>query len=405
MKNEEKSNADKIDISIIQNITQIIHVENHNIFNIFNNISTKISSSIMSIKPIVKTHSRFFQVMGLVVAIVFGIISSGILPTELLTKSEKTDDYMKYDTIPTWVKKTGPFKKTVFDDGSSISFDLGPTELMYLPTKDGQNVLIPEGLEFSSIIPIFGPYIEFDQKSYSTIDKVYITIIDFWRNTDPNTIEKLGSAFGKNIEITTKSGNHLDYIFTETGKDTGIFTGEIQLTGPVQFDLNNDGIIDTDGETYGQGPYNGILGTTNDDELIIRYYVTPENYISNSVSIKMIEGKISIHQNKQNPEKFFVYLDDWDINLNYFEEERATITITSDSDPEGVLLVLFEETFSGTFFREFQISELNGLTINPGDKLSVVYEDRTLPSPYTLGDSKKIVGSTMIEQIPSIIKK
>ena len=376
----------------------------HNItVNIYNfNFYTKI----INVFLILKKQPKWLIALGILISL--GSLAVSMFPSDIIPPEQveiENENIENYETIPTWVKKTGPFKTKVFEDGSSISFDLGPTELMYLPTRDGKNVIVPEELEFSSITPVFGPYIEFDQKEYSPTDDLQITIIDFWRNEDPNRVENLGSFNGKDVEISTKSGNALDYMFTETGKDTGIFLGEIQLTGINEFDVNDDGIIDTSGITYGQGPYNGMIGTINDDELIVNYQVKPGNYVTNSVPIKMKEGEISIHQNQKNPDNFYVYLNDWDINLDYFEKEQVQVNINSDSDPEGIQLILYED-FPGTFWGEFIISNNeDSLIAFPGDKIYVIYHDKTLPSPYVIGEVKEITDSIEYNSITNIVNK
>ena len=401
----EENNKDRSLQGSNLNYTRInnTRIYNTRIYNTIIKIDIFNSHKIKNVFVFLKNQPKWLIALGIITLLI--PVGDYVLSFDLtfpVPVEIENENFENYETIPTWVKTTGPFNTKVFEDGSSISFDLGSTELMYLPTRDGRNVIVPDELEFSSITPVFGPYIEFDQKEYSTTDYLQIVIIYFWSNEDSNTVERLGSFNGKDIEISTKSGNTLDYIFTETVKDSGIFLGEIQLTGISDFDINGDGIVDTNGITYGQGPYNGMIGTINDDELIVRYQVTPENYITNSVPIKMFEGEISIYQSKKNPDNFIIYLVDWDINLDYFEKEQVGVNVISDSDPKGIQLILYENDFAGRFSGEFFIS--NGeLIVHPGDKISVIYQDRTLPAPYVIGDIKEITDSIEYNPITNIV--
>jgi len=304
-----------------------------------------------------------------------------------------TEDEEEFQTMFVWVKKSGPFKTEEFEGGGgSITWDLGTTKLMELKSKDGINVIAPEGLEFDSITKINGPYVEFDQKEYFWNDRVYVTIFDFWRDGDPNKVERLGSFNDNDIIISTNSDT-LDYIAEETGTDTGIFTLEFQLTGFPGFDANGDGNYDMEGITYGQGPRNGKIATSNDDEIIVSYEVSSGNFVTGSAPITMYQGEVYIFPNEGKQNSFVVYLEDWDINFDFQKQEKAYVTLISDSDLNGIELELEETDWPGRFSGEFKISlDLTKENLNayPGDKITVIYYDKTLPSPYSIGDVEKI---------------
>lgn len=379
-------------------LSQIFNLKNyisfHQIFNIKNRISLHQ----------IQKQSKFLTILTISVTI-FTLFVGNISFDDISLFS--TDKQIEYQMIPVWVEKSGPFVTEEFEGGGgSITWNLGTTRLMELPSQDGVNVIIPEGLESSSITVIKGPYIEFDQKDYLTTEIVRPVIYDFWRNEDPKHAEQLGSFNGHDIIISTKSGNELDYIFTETGKDTGIFTAEIKLTGIKDFDINNDGKIDSSGITFGQGPDNGMISTSNDDELTVSYQVTPGNYVTNTVPIKMREGEISIHQNPNNPDSFFVNLEDWDINLDYSEKEQVKLKIISDSDLDGIQVVIDEHDFPGIFWGEIIISDYkDSLTVFPGDEISVIYVDKTLPRPYEIGEVKEITASIVYKPNENIVNR
>ena len=375
---EDKRNSNRNRLNFIQNNFYITIVCN------------KTSLKIKNVFSIYNNQPKSLKILELVFTIGIFLLNFGLFDdlSYLVTEDENG-----FQTIPVWVTESGPFSTKVFDDGSSITFDLGTTKLMYLPSKDGINAIPPEGLEFDTMTTIHGPYAEFDQKEYFWNDKVYVTIYDFWHE-DPNKVERLGSFNGKPTTISTKSGNFLDYIAEETGKDTGIFTLEFQLTGFPDFDANGDGNYnDVEGITYGQGPRNGKIATSNDDEITVSYEASPGNFVTASAPITMYQGEVHIFLNEGKQNSFVVYLEDWDINFDFQKQEKAYVTLISDSDPDGIKLELKETDWPGRFKGEFKISSdltKENLNANPGDKITVIYYDKTLPSPYSIGDVEKI---------------
>lgn len=395
MENEENISNKKIYISIIQNITK---VENYNISNTVNNITTKISTQITSITPIIRNHSKFLQVLGIIITITGGVFGSGFLSEITPIEPEQISENFDYDTMPVWVSKKGPLETTYFDDGSSISMGIGTSYIMNLPTKDGINFMTPEGLEFATITKIDGPSIKFDQKVYTWTDKVYLTIIDPWSNRSSEHVERLGSSNDEDIVISTKSGQTLDYVFEESSPDTGIFLAEIILTGFDSIDVNNDGLInDAIGTTFGKGPREGLLKTAYADELIVSYKVSPNNIITASVPIIMNAGELYVYSVLDSPNMFGVELIDPDLNLNIYDEDFVIVNISSESDSDGINLKLLETKYGAIFENIFEITsdkfDNTKLFAIKGDTITATYYDNTLPSPHVSGDVLEITGS------------
>ena len=76
----------------------------------------------------------------------------------------------------------------------------------------------------------FGATVELDQNVYTWTDKVYITVVASDYNFDSNIVDEIGTDDKGEITIRTRA-DELQYRLAETGPDTGVFTGELVLTG------------------------------------------------------------------------------------------------------------------------------------------------------------------------------
>ena len=108
--------------------------------------------------------------------------------------------------------------------------------------KNSTNVV-----SMSVFISNFGATIEMDQKEYYQTDKVYITIVAPDSNLDPQKVDEIGQKPKSMIQIRTSTDKLDNYKLVETGTDTGIFTGEIQLMPinekPSKLEDSEDGIL------------------------------------------------------------------------------------------------------------------------------------------------------------------
>jgi len=102
--------------------------------------------------------------------------------------------------------------------------DWGPSGSDYVGDED-------EDVNLTIYTSNFGATVELDQKVYTWTDKVYITIVAPDHNFDSNLVDDIGNTDIDPVKVSTR-GNKLDnYKLVETGTDTGIFTGEVILTG------------------------------------------------------------------------------------------------------------------------------------------------------------------------------
>lgn len=310
--------------------------------------------------------------------------------------------------IPVLVTKMSQLEANRTEFGL-IEMQVGSTHVEWMETLDGVNIIIPseeqKEMVFSDIEVLNYPTVELDQKEYTWTDKVYLTIIDPWNNRNPNEIEMIGNKEDRRIKINTDSGNELNYTLIETGYDTGIFTGEIILTGFSSLDANNDGETgDASGITSGSGPFDGLLATEQEDGILISYQFSQSEEVRAGEIVKMNEGEIFFFgQESYKPNEIAtIQVIDPDLNTNPEKIDFVKIKVSSDSTPDGIDIIL-EETNEATgwfqgaikFTLEQEAFE-RFLKVSIGDEVMAIYTDKTLPKPHEVGESIQVVATAQI---------
>ncbi len=128
----------------------------------------------------------------------------------------------------------------------------------------------------------FGATIELDQKIYRPTDKVYITIVAPDFNFNSNMIDKIGINPESIINICTRKDKMERYQLVETGVDTGIFTGEIQLGRNVGEQIS---------KTNGIGPTDGELMCEDDDFIEVSFNLFGDEEVLGRAKIKSVVNK------------------------------------------------------------------------------------------------------------------
>jgi len=267
---------------------------------------------------------------------------------------------------------------------------------------------------FAEEIPdYFNPYapIFTDKEVYSWTDKVYITVVAPSWNANKYGIDSIGTQDGNFIKISTGKNFLEPYKLTETEPSSGIFTGEIILTGFLH-DVDDDGKVDTNPRTVGQGPTNGFLEVERDGGLTISFEFADGVVLTTSVSISWNIGEINFD------EPIYLVGDsakiqvlDADMNLNPEAVDRITVEISSDSDIAGIQVDALEtEEDSGLFqavisFTQNSVSSGNRLYAIPGDSIYSKYEDNTLPSPHSILDDLDINAEVKLDSGISPIQR
>jgi hypothetical protein len=254
----------------------------------------------------------------------------------------------------------------------------------------------------------FGATVELDQKVYTWTDKVFITIVAPDHNFDSNLIDEIGNSADDKITVSTRGEKLDNYKLVETGTDTGIFTGEIILTGFTSQDADGDGTTgDAPGTgPTGSGPTDGFLPADDDDGLTVAFEFTEDETVVGSALIRWNIGEVQfLEASYPATGQGVVRVVDPDLNLNPEAVDNFDIDVWSDSDAGGIDLTITETNeatgiFEGTvFFTVTDESSGHRLRVAEGDTVTAEYEDNTLPSPYTTADELEIAATTFIGSI------
>ena len=249
-----------------------------------------------------------------------------------------------------------------------------------------------------------------DKPVYSWTDKIIISINAPSWNSSPNQIDSIGESESHPIKISSGENFLKPYRLTETLSNSGIFSGEIILTGFLH-DVDGDRIFDTNPKTIGNGPTNGFLETENNDSITISFEFADGIVLTESIPIMWNMGTIQFSN-----DIFFVndsieiHVIDPDLNLNPEMIDTVPIEVFSDSDNGGLSVIAVETSErSGDFISTFSLSQNtssgNRLYAIPGDTITAKYHDYTLPKPFSKSDEISIETSAIIDHSLSPINR
>ncbi len=324
-----------------------------------------------------------------------------------------------FDANPAGFRETGDntgIFQTVIEIPKSISNDAlergeeitleyqdnGPAGADYIGDDD-------EDISITIRTSSYGASITLDQKVYSWTDKVYVTIVSPDHNFDSNAIDEIGSSKDNEINISTRSDELEFYKLVETGTDTGIFTGEVILTGFANHDADGDGSEEDAPATLATefgGPTNGKLQAKDDDGLSVSFEASDGEVVIGSALIRWNIGETQwLEASYPAKGSGVVRVIDPDMNWNPEAVDSFDITVWSDSSTGGISLSVTETNeqtgiFEGTvFFTTSQASSGSRLNVQEGDSVTAEYEDNTLPEPYSTADELSVTSITNIGTI------
>jgi len=246
-----------------------------------------------------------------------------------------------------------------------------------------------------------------DKEIYTWTDKVRFTIVAPSWNANKNGIDSIGTQEGHFIKIST-SGNSIEpYKLTETDLRSGVFAGEVILTGFLH-DADGDGELDTNPKTIGNGPTDGFLEVKPDEGITISFEFADGVVLTHSALVRWNIGDIRFDKSNYSiGQTANIKVIDPDMNLNPEAIDQIEIQVSSNSDVAGITVNAIETSeesglFVGTVsFSQSQTSSGNRLYALPGNSLLAKYDDYTLPSPYSTSDNLEIsVNSEFISDIP-----
>ena len=247
-----------------------------------------------------------------------------------------------------------------------------------------------------------------DKSVYSWTDKIIISVNAPSWNSNSNQVNSIGESNSHPIKISSGENFLKPYRLTETSSSSGIFSGEIILTGFLH-DVDGDGNFDTNPKTSGNGPTNGFLEVENNDSISISFEFADGVVLTESVPITWNMGEVQFTQD------IFLINDsvelrviDHDMNLNPETLDTIAVDVFSDSDSGGIQVIATETSErSGDFIASIALSTStssgNRLYAIPGDSIFAKYDDHTLPKPYSKSDEKSIQTSAIVDHsIPAI---
>ena len=258
--------------------------------------------------------------------------------------------------------------------------------------------------------------VDLDQKIYTWTDMVYITVVAPDYNLNDGQIDEIGNSDDTAIKITTKSATLDNYVLTETGLDTGVFTGEVILTGflhdadgnPITGDKNGNDV--TGQGPRGNGPEDGLLPVDDNDGINVLLALPNDEHIVGSALINWNKGQIKWLESSYSGESTgVVQVVDPDMNLDPKAVDNFDVVVWSDTDLAGIDLTVTETNkstglFEGTiFFSAADESSGHRLRVSNGDTLVAIYEDHTLPDPHTTADELDIIDTATIHDIDTLV--
>jgi len=325
------------------------------------------------------------------------------------------DDSTAFDPEPSKFRETGDstgifqvvieipstLNSNLLERGEQIDLtytDWGPSGANYVGAEK-------EDLEATVYTSNFGATVELDQKVYTWTDKVYITIVAPDHNFDSSLVDSIGETADDPIKVSTRSFSVKQYKLVETSFDTGIFTGEVILTG-FSHDADGNGAARPGAATTSstaQGPTNGTLETSSDDGLTISFEYSDDETVVGSALIRWNIGEVQfLEASYPASGTGVVRVIDADMNLNPEAVDNFNVDAWSDSDAGGISLTVTETNeatgiFEGTvFFTVSDASSGHRLRVSEGDTVTASYTDRTLPDPYTNADDLDVTATTLI---------
>jgi hypothetical protein len=205
------------------------------------------------------------------------------------------------------------------------------------------------------------PTIKLDKQAYTPFDIATITVYDKSKNMDPNAKDTL--------TVTVKGRNAINVTLYETDNNSSIFIGTVKLTpNPLL--------------------YKGDVEVRRDDWLVVVY----NTLVAYASEIRYNEARLEFdkeHYYDTDTAKITLY--DPDADRDPYTRDKAIVYVWSDSDPNGVRVVLDEKDVHSGVFEGFiklitgkEKHENNLLRVSDNDKITARYIDDTLPKPSRL---------------------
>lgn len=240
----------------------------------------------------------------------------------------------------------------------------------------------------------------FDKKAYTWTSLVHILIYAPDFDSDPNLVDTI------DVSVSTSGHTISPYQLAETGTNTGIFAGNVTLTGDPLL-KETDGVdgqgAEPSGTQSGHGPNDGFLPSENSDGVTVSFAYNRDQTVTGSAPIQWNVGQIKwLEQNYQTNTQGILQIIDPDMNLNPKAIDKFETSVWSDSDSGGTKIAMSEMgkntgIFQGTvYFTTDSHSSGGRLYATEGDTITGEYVDRTLPYPHSPSDNVRLTAITTV---------
>ena len=290
-------------------------------------------------------------------------------------------------TIPELIKEREGDAGDAVERGESVTL----TYTDYSPAGADRPGLDDRSAETGFTILRTGASLTLDKDVYSWRDRVTITVVAPDFNIDSLAVESIGN----NDEVNIRSQLDSDTAtLTETGPNTGIFQGTIDLGG-FKYEVANN-VMAQPANLLQVGSEDGISVTFTYDEderdliqsALIRWNVAEVTWVEDSYregatgTLRVVDPDRNLHPDTPDSIETIVFSD------TYRGGIRVALTETEPSS--GV--------FEGDVIFDVLHSEGNRLQVSEGDIVTAAYDDATLPPPDD-GDDLRVTGTTTVGSI------
>jgi len=322
-------------------------------------------------------------------------------PSSLEETGDDTGVFQTVTTIP-----TASLDGTTIDYGESVT--LTYVDVGLSGEDDTEDAVLDVEAYFS--ISNFGALVELDKAVYNWTDTVYFTITSPDHNVNSAAEENIGTS-DLPIQVSTRSGKlctsgDKTYFAAESGIDTGVFEGEVQLSGfSHQMSSDSGATAPAAGNTSCGTTFDGgVLRTGGQtDGVSVSYEYNDSVVVVASASISWNIGEASFDSSAASAGGSAVLtVTDADENVNDEIIDTFTVAVYSDSDNGGFKLTMNETdentgVFEGTvFFTSTDATSGTNLRVSEGDTVTAEFVDETLPEPYTTSDDLTIAATLTI---------
>jgi len=323
-------------------------------------------------------------------------------PSNLTETGDNTGVFQTVFTIPS----------SITEGGSSSSPEMG--EAVTLTYRDiglsGETSVGDDELDIEATFNIskFGAIVELDKAVYDWTDTVVITITAPDHNNNANSEETIGSS-SLPIQANSRLGKMCTtgdktYTLNETNENTGVFDGEIALSG-FDHTMATSQSYTAAVSSCASGNTSGVLKTAGSmDGITVSYEWVDGSVALASAIIQWNIGEAELLDSTVAPGgSSVIRITDVDEDTSSTIIDTFKVDVFSDSDSGGFTATVSETgENTGVFEATIHFADdaaTSGLTlrVSEGDTVTVEYTDVTLPGPdYSTSDSLTVAATLTI---------